>query len=98
MAFFYNRESKKRPGIFISIVNRNDQKPILSQKVPNPQPEPEPQGNAVLISPEGIMYANGQVLTVERGSDGGYILAFEDGTGITATVRGGTLEILNPGS
>ena len=92
MALFNRLDRKKRPGVYLCTVNRDAQK-----NKPTVEAE-QPQKNAVLVSPDGVMYARGSVFSVVEGSDGEMILVFEENTGVTSFVSGETLDIRNPGS
>lgn len=99
--FYYDGERKNRPGVYKRFVNRGDTSPLSVIPPYTPiqpsEPKPEQPANAVLVSPDGVMYARGQVFSVAVGSDGENILVFEKNTGVTTIVTGDTLEIQNPG-
>lgn len=52
-------------------------------------------GNAVLVSEDGLMYAQGDVFSIGSGSDGSSILMFRD-SAVTVAVIGEVLSIKNP--
>lgn len=81
-----------RPGIYIRIVNRA---PVLDD--PQRMPGEEKPANAVLVSPDGVMYARGPVFSVMTGADGENILVFRKDTGVATAVSGDALVIRNPG-
>lgn len=62
------------------------------------KPQPSQPNGAVLVSPDGSMYAIGPVLAVTLRADGDRILTFKENTGVAIMVSAETLKILNPGS
>lgn len=99
MALYKKGERKQRPGIYMRIVNSGAG--FIDLRYPTgggEQPvEPElPAANAVLVSPECVLYEKGNAISVENGSDGENTVVFERSTGVSNTVSGETLEIKNP--
>lgn len=92
MALYNIWERKSRPGVHMRIVNRGAQDTLPTQT------SPVPLINAVLVTANGVMYNRGHVFSMEQLSDYGYILIFEQDTGVAAMVSGDTLDIQNPGN
>lgn len=89
-----------RPGIYIRIVNRatllDNPQQIITGGEEKPEP-PKPTNNAVLVTPDGVMYARGPVFYLMTGADGENILVFQENTGVDTAVSGDALVIRNPG-
>lgn len=86
-----------RPGIYMRIVNRGSLTEPQQMTGGGEKPEPPSTTNAVLVTPDGVMYARGPVFYLMTGADGENILVFRENTGVATAVSGDTLVIRNPG-
>lgn len=86
---FNTGERDVRSGVYKRIVNRSYS--------PFTGPSGDASDHAILVSPYGVMYGRGPVLSVAVGDDGARVLVFQRGTGVRTDVIGETLEIKNPG-
>jgi len=96
MAGFFNTgERKKRPGVYFQIANigRDAATLTIPVKVPETGGGEESVSMKILVSTEGVMYAEGPALSL---GSGGYTVVIADA--VNATADGETLVIKNSGS
>lgn len=84
-------ERKKRPGAYHIVGSLRGSATILTPE----SGEGETSDEEILVTPGGVMYAVGPILSVETGSDGENILRFNKST-VTVSVIGEMLSIKNP--
>lgn len=92
--FYHNGERKFRPGVYKRIVNSGDTSTFSAVPPYTPiqpsEPEPEPELAYLAVTPEGVLYAVGQALSLS--ADGGTVVIDRK---IDTAIYGETLVVTN---
>ena len=89
MALYNSGDQKIRPGVYRQMRNRSSDKSQQSNRGKS-------TGDAIKVSPEGVIYDQGSALFVVAKDDDTNVLVFQPDTGITIRTIGERLCIQNP--